>query len=888
MQPPQTISGMPGGMDLSRVDKGPFLLNVWRRLDGWEVRPGFGQIAKVSSSQSGPATDGGLRELLGSFSIETSFGTVQVLSLWRLSGFSADTLPRSSTVERYALVVHDADLRCSYDFTLHAQTSQRGDSAQPPAFWKPVYSTSRTKDLQAWQTAMEAPRPFFAQASNGTVLFGSKEIGVWAYMPSDFGVQGLSSVNGSAPQSSHRPEGEPACLIRVVPSDGALSAGFAYLGSDLFPAPVDACRVGAMTCYVQGRSVYLSDAGAFGSIRASNVVTLPTRGELVAVGEASGAIVAMTKDETWLLRLPPNGLLDYADIRQLSATVGCFGAQARVSADRQLIWADKVNIYAFDGGTDITPIGSQLEGLFFDGLSNPLSSYYNAAGETSLALRQPGSFILWDDPNIHMAYDSDNSAVFVGLPTYQSALCLSRGAWSLWTTDTQASPTAANVESVNRLRAPHLSGAAGRLFLVSGPEEYSGTPVSGSPYDDGAAVICELGVGGAIDRTSAAELDQRLLVGYFKAFNQTNEGAFVIGKPTLLKTGDKLGVAVATQNTLLFPVYMHPPAGVTAVDLVNLEMTIDSQWFFSPVSFGSSVIDVLFPAERDKSRDGWGFAAPAAGAEIRMYNAGIPAAGGHDLVAGFDGNYAGIVETWTCRPWLIAAGEGKVPLFWLPLLPPAGDSTTVWSSVAVATIRDQTAAVHQMAVFAWEPGWIGERDTTWTTAQPVDWAVSTGYKAASEIDRDAEWRLLRLRGAILGMVSHGDGTTISGSSKFGLMNAVSGADWRDFSGQITDYLLANEVVARSTVRARLEGITTALAKNLFEGGVAKWGDNGTTNGNTLIADEQLDTLNVSNSVKGEGAQMLFFGHIRGVGQRLLIRSIDLVGQIVGVARRWNR
>jgi hypothetical protein len=888
MRPPKTIAGLPQGIDLTRADKGPFLLNVWRRLDGWEVRPGFGQIAKVSSSQAAFASDGGFKELLGSTAIETSFGTVQVLSVWKLSGLTATTLARSSTIDRYALVVHDADLRCSYDFVLHHQTSQRGDSAQPMPYWKPVYSTSRIKDLQGWQAESDSPRPFFCSVIGGTVLFGSKEIGAWAYRPSDFGVQGVSAVDGTAPQSSHRPDGEPACLVRVVPSPGALEDGFAYLGTDLFPSPVDACRVGARVCYIQGRSLYLSDSDAFGSIRGPNVVTLPTRGELVAVGEAGGSILAMTADETWLLRLPPNGLLDYADITQLSATIGCLGPQMKVQTDRQLVWIDREAVYAFDGGTDISNIGGQLDALFFDGLSNPLSSYYNADGATTLANRQPNSFVRWLDPATHLAFDTTNSAVFIVMPTYQSALCLSRGAWSLWTTDTQATTTPTAVKSDNMLRQPHFAGAAGRMFITAGPEPYSGTPISGSSPSDGAAVICEMGVGGAIDRTSAPELDQRILQGYHKAFFTTAEGAFVIGKPVLVRAGEKLGVTTATTDTLLYPVYCHPPTGVTAVDLVNLELTIDSNWNFATTGLGASTIDIIFPPERDKSRDGWGFAAPAAGSEIRSYSAGVPAAGGKDLVAGFDGNYVGIVETWTCQPWLIAAAESKVPMFWLPLLPPAADSTQTWTAVSVSSIRDQAAVTHSMAVFAWEQGWVHDRDTTDATAQPVDWAVSSGYKSSFDLGgKEIEWRMLRLRGAIVGILSHGDGTTVADNSLFGLMNATFGADWRDFSGQIADYLLANGVTRRDTVRARLGGISTALAKNLFEGD-ATWGSDGDSTGNELIADEQLDTLNVSSSRKGEGVQMMLFGHVRGVSQRVLIRSMDLVGEVAGTVKRWNR
>lgn len=888
MQNEGVIEAMPNGLNLSRADKGQFLLNVWRQLDGWEVRPGFSQIAKMSSSQSGPAPDGGFRELLGSYAVETTFGTPQILALWRLEGFTANTLARSSNVSRYALTVYDADLRCGHDFVLHHQTSQRGDSSQPAPLWKPVYTTSRNKDRQSWQACLNSERPFFCAAGDA-VLFGSGEIGVWMYLPCDPGVQGDTFVDATAPQSSHRADGEPGCLMRVVPSDGATSDGQAYFGSDAFPSPVDACRVGASVCYVSGRSVYLTDPSAYGSIRALNAVTLPTRSELVAVGEVSGSIVAMTKDETWLIRMTSSGLLDFAEIQQLDPTIGCFGPQAKTMAGHELVWCDRNGIYSFDGGTDISSVDASLEGLIYDGLSNPLSSYYNDTGDTLLANRQPNSFIRWDDDAMHLTYDPSNAALFICLPTYQSALCMTRGSWSLWTTDTQANDTPGAVVSSNNLLNPHMACASGRVFMVAGPELYAGTPVSGSAYDDGAAVFCELGAGGGIDRNSNPEFDGRVLVGYYKQFGSAlNEGALVVGKPKLLKTGEKIGVTLATRDTLLFPVYLHPPAGVDSVDIVDIQLSIDSQWDFVTTALGASTIDVVFPSERDKARDGWGYQAPAAGAEIRSYNAGVPAAGGKDLVARFDGNYVGIVETWSNQPWLIAAAEGKTPLFWLPLLPPQDDSSTTWSGFTAASIQDQAAVTHNLVTFVWEAGWIYERDDFSKTSQPVDWALSTGYFVGASFGSDDPLSMARLRGAVLGVLSHGDGATIAANSKFGLMNAVFGSDWREFSGQITDYLMGNKVIERSTVRARLEGMTGSQSKNLFDGGVAKWGSEGTSDGNVLIGDEQLETLNISGSVKGEGAQMMLFGHVRGVAQRLFVRSVQLVGHAAGKARRIGR
>ena len=43
------------GIKANNVLKGPFLQNVWKRKNAWEVRAGFGQVAQCDSTQIGRA-----------------------------------------------------------------------------------------------------------------------------------------------------------------------------------------------------------------------------------------------------------------------------------------------------------------------------------------------------------------------------------------------------------------------------------------------------------------------------------------------------------------------------------------------------------------------------------------------------------------------------------------------------------------------------------------------------------------------------------------------------------------------------------------------------------------------------------------------------------------
>lgn len=874
------VDGFPNGLDLTRADKGPFLLNVWRNADGWEVRPGWGQVAKLSCGQTYPQADNGYRELLGAKAIETGFGSVQIVSVWRVAGQTGNTAVRTQGGDRYGVSIFDVSTRRGYDFVLHHQTSQQGSGVLPPPYWKPVYATNRDVDRQNWVGAVPAERPFFAETGGG-LLFGGKSMGVWAYLPVDFGQQGDSAVDGVLPQNWHRPDGEPAALVRLVPSPGAFGEGSAYFGTDAFPAPVDAVAVGSMTAFVAGRSVYLSDPGAPGSIRSMNVRDIPCRRELVGVAEVNGSILCFTTDETWVLRLPNNGLLDYADMRKLSNHVGCMSAQAKTLADMSLVWVDANGVWSFDGGSDLQAVGGQLQQLFRDGLSNPLSSFYNQDGITDLSERQPSSFLRWGDAATHCAFDSRTGSLFIVLPGSSAALCLSGGGWSVWTTETQAGEAPDVVQSVNGLPSAHYSGAAGRMFCVAGPDVYTGTPDVGNTYEDGAAIFCELGVGGAIDRSASTFDDSRKLTGWFGEdnFAAPRSAALVFGKPVELRAGERLGAgALTSQRALLFPVFIIPPDGTLAFDQISIEVSIRSPWAFVPKKFGDANVDVVFPEQRDKSRDGWGWTAPTAFSEIRTYTAGVPAPGGLTLRANFDGAAGG--EAWHFKPWMPVTPQSVTPLFWLPIYGPAGaDASVLWNLVTTATARDQFAAINNLRVFWWNPGWVGSKDTTERVAQPVDWALSSGYQGDSASQT-------RLRGVRVGAVSHGDAATVHDASRFGLLNSVFASDWRDWSGQLTDYALGNVVESRNTVRARLGSPPT---RKVFAG-LATWGSVASSaHGNLLVDDEQLDSLALSSSAKGEGVNVLLFGHMRGIAQRLLLRSLEMFGRPgVGPNRRGGR
>lgn len=880
----QPIAALPQGMALDKAAKGPFLLNVWPTMDGWEVRPGLGQIAKVSSTQRWSAAEPGFRQLLGCKAITTRFGHEQVVSLWSIGGFSGNTLLRSTTARRYAVVIHDATTRASYDVVLHRQTGERGEDVQPPPYWKPVYATSQERDRQGWVVADRLPVPFFAQVQ-GALLFGSQEMGLWVYDPVDIGRQGDSAVDGVLFQDCHRPDGECPFVTRVFPVPGVFSDGFSYLGTAQFPQPTDVCAVGSMAAMVSGRTIYLSDAGAPASIRSSNLLDLPCRGELVGVDEVFGTILAWTADETWAIRLPPNGLLDYADVRQLSDSIGLLGPQAKTRADGAVLWADRNGVFGFDGGSEVRAIGSELAPLFYDGLSIPLSSHYADVGKATLTSRQPSSFVRWADPWTAMTYDPVRRAVLLTLPQSNAGLCFCRGAWSVWSFESNCASAATAVVADNKVPFLRLSATNVAVYGVAGPDLNAAAPTAGSTYPEGSAVILELGRGGGVDRNADSMADQRLSQGGFsKLKSGAGTGMVILGNPVDVEEGEKLGTQAAPARCKLVPVYFVPPEGVFRV--VDLEFIVEANTniTFVPAGFGSSVVDAIFATERDKARDGWGFggALNTGVAEIQTYTGGVPAAGGKQLVARFDGNNVNIIEVWPTTPYLSVAPRALCPLFWIPITSGAGlELTKLWDTVSAGVYTDDAANTVQLDVWAYQGSCVGSRDDTTTVGQPVDWALATDYHNSEAVSQTI------LRGARFMVVSHGEAPDIRSSSRFGLFNAVFRADWRDWGAQLGDFVFGNRVGTRTTVQARLRTLTAALdpVRKVFGNASAVWGGSASTSGSVLIDDEPLDPVDCSEQVRGDGVGVMAFGHIRGASERVHISEVQLMTRVGGAPRR---
>ena len=175
------------------------------------------------------------------------------------------------------------------------------------------------------------------------------------------------------------------------------------------------------------------------------------------------------------------------------------------------------------------------------------------------------------------------------------------------------------------------------------------------------------------------------------------------------------------------------------------------------------------------------------------------------------------------------------------------------------------------SVYIWQP-YYGSLNANDNKAQAVDWA----YKGMQVSDNNAQ---VQSRGLFTSMISHGTATTqLSTGWIWGVYNTLVGSDWKDWSSQVIDFTGGNieSIANKLTVRSRFRS-SSALTTKTF--------NNAATYGEYLIDDEEYDTIQTSDSTRGETISYMMFGFIRNKAESLRIKSSKMLLRLRSKARR---
>jgi hypothetical protein len=917
------------GSDQSTAVRGTYIGNMSIEGQSLVVRPGFGQIAQLDTTLGLPGisrNNFGYTQNLASIAIKTTFGNTQIVTLVQNRAFTGNIASTGQWSNLYSLVVFDVTSRGRWEVVLHRHTGEFNNAVIPmPNQWA-TYGTNRSDDFQAWETSEENPPDAYMVEFQDTVLFGSKSLGLWCYTPSDFSTRRRQQVDGIALRD-HAPEyGESSLVFRIVPQPGQFEASRFYMDTAGFPSPTDITVFRKRVAMIRGRDIFFSDEGVPNAIAGINTSYIPSDNELTAIQEVNGSLLIFTATETWLMRPPATSTpAQGGELVRISNTIGCDGPMAKCRYADKTAWVDAFGIHASNGGYEIASLADGINDLFNDRLSNPLSSYYQAIGATTLANQQPKTFYNWTDTarkGISLTYDSDWDRLFVSVPTQNLILCGQDGSWAFWSVESMCQTTTAVIGTLSNIQNPRLLSLEGEVYLVGGSDILEPDDKTAAPQPQGAPIpllenahewslyILQLGHGGGLDRTGAPQAleDNRVFAGYYNGeiTAQSLNQYYQIREPIRLPVGYVLprGSVVGSDTadwTYLFPVYMVPVDGIVT-DKFQLIFAFDhDEW--TPVTIGATEeIDYTLPSERYASRFGYSYGAPVDGvAEIQVYDmaTGVPAVGGDVVAINWDGAVGTALNPWTFGDMMALNYRHPNPICYLPFKKKTGTMLHNSMSLGITLLSANIQCVklqesHTANLFWWHAPFIptGYMTVDDRKAQPVDWCFKSeqvGIKGQGQIKAKTLYAQI---------LSHGKGSAgLYPTWIHGLYNATCSADWKDWCSQIIDYAGDDNMQPnitddedKGTLRMRMKDSATTYAELTFNptGTTGpKWSTVAApTTGNLLIGDEQLNTIAIGDSTKGEYVSWMVYGHIRDHAEVFTLASLK--ASLIAIEGRRRR
>jgi len=900
--PGDDIEVLAPGTDVNDPLKGSFTQNLFMRKGAWEIRAGFGQLTQNDCTMLAPDLGNsiahGYTKILGSQIITTDFGHRQIVTILSAKVYTANSFDLGQWADVVAISIYDETANARWEEILTRHTSENNPTSTQMDGWHGTYETNTTTNYTAWITTND--EPVCLVEYNDTLYFGSSGIGLWAYIPADFarGVGRYKAINGIYSVNNNDPYSESSLVIPVTPAPGQFANAYTYLDTASFPVPADLAVLDNRLAIAANKTVWFSDIGRPTSIISTNFVTVPSDAPITAIGEANGNLLIFTPNETWLYQPSVGALTSAGRMTKISQDIGCLNPQAKVRAESALVWASKRGIHSSQGTLDLNTISEPIRPLFDEDVTNPLTNYFQASGVTTLANPQPRLVWDWaDTTGVNVTYEAQQNMLLVCVPAKNLILSYQRGAWSFWNTESLAVNSSSDVGIDSYLNPKRIQALQGDLYLVGGIETYipqDGVPTNKDDSKSTSFFITKWGRGGGIDRSVSLPEDARSFAGYYELSNPLS--GFILDKPIQLPAGwvSPFGQVAPAQGWLLVPVRVCTIADDAVPQKLRLWFDFDNTNWKPVVKAvqppGHTQLDVVFPSERLGSMDGWGDSLVTGTRQIQVYNnTPTPDPNGKHIRCDFDG--AG--GTWTSAPYINNAPGRTTTLF--GILFEKLDPTVTTMSMGFSPVQMYQShngmATRAISLVNWHFADVHNRHDDDDVAQPVDWC----FRSAQINSKNT--MEIRARGIRIRAVTHGKGSNpINPSFPFGILNALVGSDWKDWVSQIVDYTGDPSNIGnfqKDPLRLRVKDSTTHLTGRTFvpvgpTQGI-QWSDTTTTTtGNFLISDEEVDTLVISDSVKGEMVSWTVYGFVRDRAERLVLDSITAVTRPSGNPRRRGR
>ena len=923
------------GLEQDGIVRGVWAQNMMLAEGAISVRSGWGVEAELDTTMNSNVVyrelvgfphikeySFGYKKHLGSALIKTDFGTKQVVSVFTSEinyGDLGAVKSAPSSVNIYVVRIYDLTTRQSWEEPLYRSTSQlisAGDSLinyNPPnsfpSAWFGCYESSKDVDNTTFLSS-EFETTWFFHAFRGKLYFGSPSTGVFVYRPCDIQQSRSQQIENHALFDWTKGYSETALITPIHFMAGVHEDSFVYATKSTISKIVAMTSFRGRVAYATDYSVFFSDQYRPNNIIAINFINIPSKNPVTALYEFNGNLMIFTSKETYIY-VPSEGTIisQGRPPIKISESVGCVGQQAVTLADNQLFWVSNSGVFTSSSGQDTKEVSEPIR-AFWGGhgiMTNPMTSYYEAnAGFANISTTTPPRTLLeFKNDRITLTYNHDTRTVMMGCPSLNGCWSFS-GIWSWWPAESVVSKDALGkniVSASQNLLEPWVMADDKATYGVFGVNQDSipdstlsvigrtantlpsaeAPPAipTATPCREFNYVICKLGKGGALDRSSYRE-DYREASGkYIPCIlpdDNFSNGSFVFEKPYYEVDTDTAVDRHWIQVSLVPP---GIPLGGNPVQGYELRFFYDNtEWNAEPDAAAN--ITLRFPTERSQSvtgitrariEDAAG-AADVNGSHIRIIFNGAAGAG------------------WTHQPNLNLVINRENPLFQFSMKKITANSVAGFGIQPLAsTVSSALATVANVGMLVWVQHYIGAADSHNDNAkvQAVDWA----YKSKEESTGSLQ---LKARGIYAKMGSHGRGLTanrIVPNWVWGIYNVILGSDAKDYTTQVVDYDNdIQKIQAKVTIRSRFRDVNGAMKKRVFGSSLTEtpqWGTTTDANaGNYLIDDEQTDSIATSDSIKGESISYMVFGFMQDRAESLGLLSLLGVFRPGGRRRRTGR
>ena len=899
-------------MDVDKLSKGSFLQNFERFGDYLRVRRGFGQICEFDTTFG--FEDVTYEAHCGSYCMRTDFGHDQIISIFRVKVFTGNLFGGNLSADIgqygsfYLLTIFDVTCDELWEEILCQRTAD--DQATDIEKRHGIYETNRTQGFENYIRA-SSDDAFYFEELNDTLFFGNEHVGTYAYIPTQFNGTRYMQIDSVNYNNWAKGYSESALIEKISATNGAFADAFIYLNQSEFPQAVDVCALQGRMIYAQGRTLYFSDIGRPGSIMADNFLIVPSQNEITCITALNGNVIIFTHTETLIYQPNIGAIVSGGRVTKISNSIGCLSPNSIVNIENDTVFVNSLGVFKTSDGVQLQDLTDGIRSFFQQYISNPLTSFFQQNGYSSLVEEQPSIEHRLKENKISCAYDKVRRHLIIGVPEQNIALVHNGVGWMIWNF-TSVAEVKGTVKATSNIDNPWFISSETDLFLVGHNasitiEDESSAGLAAENRTIDSFYILQYGTGGAIDRSVGDDTeDRRKISGKFYNTRRVNYttpsgsmGCYI--EPWIkLETSFQFPFLGSTQQatnaTYLLPINIAVEDLPSQPNRIDVEFRFDSTNWQPIFRTGASTeLNFILPSERIESVAGYLTGSAQSGtAGVQCWSGQTATQNGNEVRIHWSGSSA----TGPYRPNMNINNAQKSPLIYIPMKYTGVTSQNVMNmgiSGTVARVRSLTPSAVEtynktLQWFCWQQAQFNSRSISDEHAQPVDWVFKSnqiGIKGEQQI---------KARSVYLNAETHGRGSTqtVGDGSVFCQINTLIGSDWKDWTSQIVDYASGSytgslqEIADISPLRTRFRDDSGALANRIFNLS-ASWGNiNNSASGNFLIDDPEVNTIATSDSTKGEFLSYMFFGHMKNRAELIAIDSIKADIRPVGGRRRRGR